>query len=92
MPGNWSGGQIPPASIGTLNFGDLGDPCYTCDVGANDGPIAADRLNIDMSGGWSVIPVYNEGSFTLNGDGGTPNIGLDATQTVLLSPVRSPCR
>jgi hypothetical protein len=80
MPGNWAGGQVPETSVGTLTFGDLGDPCNTCNVGANDGAITANRLNFDMSGGWSVLPVYNGGTFTLNGDGGDPNVGLDASQ------------
>lgn len=80
MPGNWGGDQVPQAPVGTLTFGDLGDPCNTCGVGDNDGDLTVDRLNIDLSGAWSIIPVYNGGSLTLNGDGGTPNIGLDATQ------------
>jgi len=87
---NWSGASIPGASIGLLNFPDLGANCdsstplTTCYTGIDDlGPINVQQIQIGGGGFYRMYPTSYDNpadTITLSGDnpGAPVNVGLKA--------------
>ena len=86
---NWSGATAPAGAIGTLTFGDLpfcdvgsavaGAACYTSVD--NLGPDTVGEMMIGGGQRYQINPTSFDipaDTITLEGNGGTPNVGLNA--------------
>ena len=86
---NWSGATAPAGAIGNLAFGDLpfcdvgsavaGAACYTSVD--NLGPDTVDELTIGGGRMYQINPTSlatPADTITLEGNGGTPNVGMSA--------------
>lgn len=86
---NWSGATAPAGAIGNLAFGDLpfcdvgsavaGAACYTSVD--NLGPDTVDELTIGGGRMYQINPTSFDtpaDTITLEGNGGTPNVGMSA--------------
>ena len=72
---NWQSDVAPSGTVGAISLGDLGTVCAPCFTDDDISGLATGELDIDLSQGY-----YDYGdSLTISGNGGTPNLGIDAT-------------
>jgi hypothetical protein len=71
----WQAGVAPSGTVGAISLGDLGTPCAPCFTDDDISGLATGELDIDLSQGYDE---YGD-SLTISGNGGVPNLGIDAT-------------
>jgi hypothetical protein len=72
---DWQGNVAPSGTVDAISLGDLGTVCAPCFTHDDISGLATGELDIDLSQGY-----YDYGdSLTISGNGGTPNLGIDAT-------------